>query len=72
MPANESFEYGVLQFMKLMIMLFYVAAYVPFLIIRFLGLEAWFVNTQTGVQGSQVLRWRLWRCSPEIFKESFG
>ena len=79
MPANESFENGVLQSMlerrgfqgvavdnlseniKPMIMLFYVVAYIPFLIIRFLGLEAWFVNTQAGVQGYQVLKWKLWR-----------
>ena len=79
MPANGSFEYGVLQSMlerrgfqdvvvedlseniKPMIMLFYIVAYIPFLIIRFLGLEAWFVNTQAGVQGYQVLKWRLWR-----------
>lgn len=79
MPANESFEYGVLQSMlesrgfqdvvvgdlseniKPMIMLFYIVAYIPFLIIRFLGLEAWFVNTRAGVEGYQVLKWGLWR-----------
>lgn len=79
MPANESFEQGILQSMlkrqgfhdvvvedlseniKPMIMLFYIVAYIPFLLIRFLGLEASFVNTQAGVQGYQVLRWRLWR-----------
>lgn len=79
MPANESFEYGVLQFMlerrgfqdvvvenlseniKPMVMLFYVVAYIPFLMIRFLGLEAWFVNTHAGIQGYQVLKWGLWR-----------
>lgn len=79
MPANESFEYGILQSMlerrgfqdvvvedlseniKPMIMLFYVVAYIPFLIIQFLGLEAWFVNTQAGVQGYQVQKWGLWR-----------
>lgn len=79
MPANESFEYGVLQSMlerrgfqdvvvedlseniKPMIMLFYIVAYIPFLVIRLLGLEAWFVNTQAGVQGYQVLKWGLWR-----------
>ena len=79
MPANESFEYGVLQSMlerrgfedvvvedlsqniKPMIVLFYIVAYIPFLIIRLLGLETWFVNTQAAVQGYQVLKWGLWR-----------
>ena len=79
MPANESFEYGVLQSMlerrgfqdvvvedlseniKPMIMLFYIVAYVPFLLIRLLGLQAWFVNTQAAVQGYRVMKWRLWR-----------
>ena len=79
MPANESFEHGVLQSMlerrgfqdvvvgdlseniKPMMMLFYIVAYIPFLIIRFLGLEAWFLNTQAGVQGYQALKLGLWR-----------
>ncbi len=79
MPANESFDYGVLQSMlerrgfqdvvvgdlseniKPMIRLFYIVAYIPFLIIQFLGLEAWFVNTRAGVEGYQVLKWGLWR-----------
>ncbi|KAL9615140.1 MAG: hypothetical protein Q9167_000458 [Letrouitia subvulpina] len=46
---------------KPMIMLFFVVAYIPFLFIQLLGLEAWFVNTQAGVQGYRVLKWRLWR-----------
>ena len=79
MPANERFEYGVLQSMlekrgfqdvvvedlseniKPMVMLFYVVAYIPFLLIRFLGLEAWFVNTHAGIQGYEVQKRGLWR-----------
>ena len=79
MPANETFESGVLQSMlgrrgfgdvvvedlsdniKPMIMLFYVVAYIPFLVIQFLGLEAWFVNTQAGVKGYEALKWKLGR-----------
>jgi len=34
-----------------MLRLFFVLAYVPFLIIKFLGLQAWFVNTVAGVEG---------------------
>ena len=88
MPANEIFEFGVLQSMlerrgfqdvvvedlseniKPMIMLFYVVAYIPFLIIRFLGLEAWFVNTEAGIQGYQVLKWGLWRYVAVTAKKS--
>ena len=46
---------------KPMVLLFYIVAYIPFLIIGILGLEAWFVNTQAGAQGYEVLKWRLWR-----------
>jgi ubiquinone/menaquinone biosynthesis C-methylase UbiE len=34
-----------------MLRLFFVLAYIPYLIIKFLGLEAWFVNTVAGVEG---------------------
>jgi ubiquinone/menaquinone biosynthesis C-methylase UbiE len=34
-----------------MLRLFFVLAYVPFLITRLLGLQAWFVNTMAGVEG---------------------
>ncbi|KAL8935948.1 MAG: hypothetical protein Q9216_005179 [Gyalolechia sp. 2 TL-2023] len=40
--------------------LFYVMAYIPFLIISFLGLHAWFVNTEAGVQGYRGLRRKVW------------
>lgn len=41
--------------------LFFLVGYIPYLIICFLGLQAWFVNTQAGVEGYRVLRRRLWR-----------
>ena len=41
--------------------LFFLVGYIPYLIICFLGLQAWFVNTQAGVQGYRVLKRRLWR-----------
>ncbi|KAI4162941.1 MAG: hypothetical protein LQ342_003452 [Letrouitia transgressa] len=44
-----------------MIMLFFILAYIPFLFIRLLGLEARFVNTLTGIQCYNVAKWRLWR-----------
>ena len=34
-----------------MLRLFFVLAYIPYLIIRFLGLQPWFVNTVAGVEG---------------------
>ncbi|KAM0801262.1 2-heptaprenyl-1,4-naphthoquinone methyltransferase [Usnea florida] len=46
---------------KPMARLFFLVGYIPYLIICFLGLQAWFVNTQAGVQGYRVLRRRLWR-----------
>jgi hypothetical protein len=33
-----------------MIRLFFVLAYVPYLFVRLLGLEAWLVNTAAGVE----------------------
>lgn len=41
--------------------LFFLVAYIPYLIICLLGLQAWFVNTQAGVEGYRVFRKRLWR-----------
>ena len=46
---------------KPMARLFFLVGYIPYLIICLLGLQAWFVNTQAGVQGYRVLRRRLWR-----------
>ena len=46
---------------KPMARLFFLVAYIPYLIIYFLGLQAWFVNTQAGVQGYRVLKRGLWR-----------
>ena len=34
-----------------MLRLFFLLAYIPFLIVKFLGLQAWFVNTVAGVEG---------------------
>ena len=47
--------------LKPLLMFFYYIAYIPFLFIRLMGLEALFVNTDTGVQFYSVLKWRLWR-----------
>ena len=41
--------------------LFFLVGYIPYLIICLLGLQAWFVNTQAGVQGYRVFKKRLWR-----------
>ena len=38
-----------------MLYLFYIVAYLPFLLIRLLGLEAWFINAYAGVIGYQVM-----------------
>lgn len=46
---------------KPMMRLFFLVGYIPYLIICFFGLQAWFVNTQAGVQGYRVLKRRLWR-----------
>ncbi|KAL8868053.1 MAG: hypothetical protein Q9174_005249 [Haloplaca sp. 1 TL-2023] len=40
---------------------FYLLAYIPYLIICFLGLSAYFVNTEGAVIGYQALRYGLWR-----------
>ncbi|KFX87978.1 hypothetical protein V490_07910 [Pseudogymnoascus sp. VKM F-3557] len=34
-----------------MVRLFYLIAYIPYLIVTFLGLQAWFINTVSGVEG---------------------
>lgn len=41
--------------------LFFLVAYIPYLVICLLGLRAWFVNTQAAVDGYRVLKKRLWR-----------
>ncbi|KAI4130988.1 MAG: hypothetical protein LQ347_003166 [Umbilicaria vellea] len=46
---------------KPMVLLFFLVAYIPYLFICLLGLQAWFVNTQAGVAGYRVLKRRLWR-----------
>ena len=47
--------------MRPMMRLFFLVGYIPYLIICFLGLQAWFVNTQAGVQGYRILKKGLWR-----------
>lgn len=47
--------------MRPMMRLFFLVAYIPYLIICLLGLQAWFVNTQAGVEGYRVLRKGFWR-----------
>lgn len=47
--------------MRPMMRLFFLVAYIPYLVICLLGLQAWFVNTQAGVDGYRVLRRHLWR-----------
>ncbi|CAL8574514.1 hypothetical protein XPA_000472 [Xanthoria parietina] len=42
------------------LLLFYVLGYIPYLIICFFGLQAWFVNTEAGVQGYRGLQRHLW------------
>ncbi|KAL8745876.1 MAG: hypothetical protein Q9184_007821, partial [Pyrenodesmia sp. 2 TL-2023] len=49
------------QNMRPLMRLFYVIAYFPYLLICFLGLQAWFVNTEGGVQGYRALRRGYWR-----------
>ncbi|KAL8997847.1 MAG: hypothetical protein Q9188_006226 [Gyalolechia gomerana] len=40
--------------------LFFVLGYIPYLIICLFGLQAWFVNTEGGVQGYRGLRRKVW------------
>ena len=47
--------------MKPMLRLFFIVAYIPYLFICLLGLQAWFVNTEAGVQGYRGLKRHLWR-----------
>ena len=49
------------QNIKPMLLLFYLIAYIPFLLIRKLGLQSSFVNTQAGVAGYQALKYGIWR-----------
>ncbi|KAL8842180.1 MAG: hypothetical protein Q9176_002873 [Flavoplaca citrina] len=42
------------------LLLFYVLGYITYLIICFFGLQAWFVNTEAGVQGYRGLKRHLW------------
>ena len=46
---------------KPMMRLFFLVAYIPYIIICFFGLQQWFVNTQAGVEGYRVLKQGLWR-----------
>ncbi|KAI4146564.1 MAG: hypothetical protein L6R39_003415 [Caloplaca ligustica] len=43
-------EADLTQNIRPMVLFFRVLGYIPYLIIRFLGLQAWFVNTEAGVQ----------------------
>lgn len=45
---------------KPMMCLFFLVAFIPYIIISFLGLRAWFVNTRAGVEGYHVLKRGLW------------
>jgi sterol 24-C-methyltransferase len=40
-----------------MLRLFFILAYIPYLIIKFLGLQAWFVNTVAGVEGYRARKY---------------
>ena len=51
--------------------LFFLVAYVPYLIICLLGLQAWFVNTQAGVEGYRVFKKHLWRYVAVTAKKPF-
>jgi len=65
MLQNQGFRDVVVEDLsentKPMMRLFFLVAYIPYLIICFLGLQAWFVNTQAAVQGYRVLKRGLWR-----------
>ena len=41
--------------------LFFVVAYIPYLLFVFLGLQTWFVNTMAGVEGYRALSRGFWR-----------
>ncbi|KAL8987329.1 MAG: hypothetical protein Q9169_008712 [Polycauliona sp. 2 TL-2023] len=49
------------QNMRPLMRLFYIIAYFPYLLICLLGLQAWFVNTEGGVQGYRALKRGYWR-----------
>ena len=79
MPANASFNEGVLQRIlresgyqdiavknlstniRPMLRLFFIVAFLPYLFIRLLGLEPWFVNTVAGVEGFRGNKKGVWR-----------
>ena len=65
MLENQGFEDIVVKDLsenvKPMMRLFYLVAYIPYIFICLLGLQAWFVNTHAGVQGYRVLKMGLWR-----------
>jgi sterol 24-C-methyltransferase len=65
MLEKQSFQDVVVEDLseniKPMMRLFFLVGYMPYLIICLLGLQAWFVNTQAGVQGYRVLKRGLWR-----------
>lgn len=46
---------------KPMARLFFVVAYIPYLLFTILGLQTWFVNTMAGVEGYRALKGGLWR-----------
>ncbi|MCJ1320600.1 hypothetical protein MMC15_005940 [Xylographa vitiligo] len=49
------------QNIKPMLRLFFLLAYIPYFFICLLGLQAWFVNTEAGVQGYRALKMGLGR-----------
>ena len=55
--AEEDLSENVIPMMRL----FFLVAYIPYFFICLFGLQAWFVNTQAGVQGYRGLKRRLWR-----------
>ena len=65
MLENQGFQDVVVKDLsenvKPMMRLFFLVAYIPYFFICLLGLQAWFVNTEAGVQGYRVLRRGLWR-----------
>ena len=44
-----------------MMRLFFIIAYIPYLFIRLLRLQAWFVNTVAGVEGYRGIKKNVWR-----------
>lgn len=52
--------------------LFFVLGYIPYMIIVFLGLQAWFINTEAGVQSYRGLRRKVWGYNVVRAKKSAG